>query len=158
MRTLMQFDPLFRRTVGFDRFTDLIDSLVRTDRNVSGYPPYNIEKLDEDKYQIVMALAGFKDSDLNITAQDNALVVEGKIEEANKDTRTYLHKGIAVRSVQRNFYLADYVVVKEAELKNGVLTIKLERELPEAAKPRLIAITSDESVSKVEKKEVETSH
>lgn len=158
MRTLMQFDPLFRRTIGFDRFTDLIDSLVQTDRNVAGYPPYNIEKSDTDKYRIVMAVAGFNESELNITAQDNTLLIDGRTSEQTQDATTYLHKGIAGRSFQRSFQLADYVVVKDAELKNGLLVINLVRELPDAAKPRMIPISAAETVVKGEQKKIEASH
>ena len=136
MRTF-DFSPLWRSTIGFDHLADLVDASLRqaTDDN---YPPYNIERSSEDHYRITLALAGFAPEDVNITAEQNTLTVEGKI--AAKESREYLYQGIAARPFRRVYNLADYVQVKAATFKDGLLTIDLAREVPEAMKPRRIAI------------------
>lgn len=132
--------PLFRSTVGFDRWSDLFDSAFRTDENALSYPPYNIEKLGEDRYRITMAVAGFGEGDLTVTARDGLLVVSGKHAEKQEDGVKYLHRGIATRAFERKFSLADHVRATDAGLADGFLRIDLEREVPEAMKPRSITI------------------
>ena len=136
MRTF-DFAPLWRSTIGFDHLADLVDSSLRqaTDDN---YPPYNIERSSEDHYRITLALAGFAPEDVSLTAEQNTLTIEGK--KAGKDEREYLYQGIAARPFRRVFNLADYVQVNQASFKDGLLTIELAREIPEAMKPRRIAI------------------
>ena len=131
------FSPLFRSTIGFDRLSRLVESA----RNVedTGYPPYNIEKTGNDSYRIVMAVAGFGPDDITITAQENALVVAGK-QAGNVDPSRFLYRGIAGRSFERRFQLADFIKVTGADLTNGVLNIELVREVPEAMKPRTIKV------------------
>jgi molecular chaperone IbpA len=141
MRTY-DFTPLFRSTVGFDRWSDLFDAALRADESAAGYPPYNIEKTSDDKYRIMMAVAGFGENDVEITAQENLLVVSGNLGEPREGVTTYLYRGIATRAFERRFSLADHVKVVGATLADGVLQVDLERELPEAMKPRRIAIES----------------
>jgi len=138
MRTI-DFSPLFRSTVGFDHLQRMMDQANRADEAAFSYPPYNIEAGPEDTYRISMAVAGFGEEDLDITVKENTLVVSGK---ANKDaeTTTYLHRGIAGRSFERRFDLADHIQVTGADLENGLLHIDLKREIPEEMKPRKIAI------------------
>ena len=139
--------PLFRSTVGFDHLSQLIDSAFKIDERGQSYPPYNIAKLSEDDYEITMAVAGFKESELTITAQQNSLTVTGAAAEKEEDqTKSYLHRGIATRSFERKFSLADHVKVVGAQLADGLLTLKLVREIPEASKPRTIAITSGDKL------------
>ncbi|KQS57511.1 heat-shock protein [Brevundimonas sp. Leaf363] len=139
MRTY-DFSPLYRSAVGFDRLAGLLESAARTSQD-AGWPPYNIETTGENAYRIEIAVAGFKADELSIEVKENLLTVSGK-KAANDDTtqRTYLHRGLAERDFERRFQLADYVVVTEADLSNGLLTIALKRELPEALKPRRIEI------------------
>jgi molecular chaperone IbpA len=136
----MRYDyaPLYRSTVGFDRLVQLLDAASGLDAEV-GYPPYNIERLDDAKYRITMAVAGFGEGDLTIEVKENALMVRGdkKIDETK---RQFLHRGIGQRAFERRFQLADYVEVTGAELKDGVLHVDLVRNLPERMKPRTIAI------------------
>ena len=139
MRTY-DLTPLFRSTIGFDRWNDLFDSVFRADEASVAYPPYNIEKVGEDSYRITMALAGFTEDDLNVTVQENLVTVAGKVAESREDKATYLYRGIAARAFERKFSLADHVNVVGAELANGVLRIDLVREVPDAMKPRRIAI------------------
>lgn len=130
--------PLYRTLVGFDRISHLMDQALRND-TAPGYPPFNIEQTSEDDYRIELAVAGFSEDELSLDFKDNTLLVSGRkspVEEA----RRYLHRGIAERSFERRFGLADYVRVEGAELAHGILTISLKRELPEALKPRKIAI------------------
>lgn len=143
--------PLMRQTVGFDRFNDLFESLIQgTEERFDTYPPYNIEKIGEDNYRIVMAVAGFTLNDLNIIAEGESLVVNGHIDEKPKDSITYLHRGIATRSFQRSFRLADHIKVTGAEMQDGLLTISLMREVPEEKKPRTIQITAPNSMRAIE--------
>ncbi len=139
----MNFDltPLFRTSIGFDRMAQLLDQANRIDQTPS-YPPYNIESIDENNYRITLALAGFSDQDLNITSEQNTLTVKGK--KDNQVEGKFIHRGIANRSFERRFQLADHVKVKAASMSNGLLHIELEREIPEAMKPRTIAIGTDE--------------
>ncbi len=140
MRTY-DLSPLMRATVGFDRLASLLDTASRVDEATLGYPPYNIEKTGEETYRITMAVAGFGEADLDVTVQENSLVIKaGKAKpEADKGVR-YLHRGIATRAFERRFDLADHIQVTGARLENGILSIDLEREVPEAMKPRSIAI------------------
>lgn len=138
MRTL-DFSPLFRTTIGFDRMAHLMDSLANEPTN--SFPPYNIEVTDEDNYRITMAVAGFGENDIELTAQDSQLLVSGRINRDDaEDVRSFLHRGIAERAFERRFNLAEYVVVKDARLENGLLHIDLVREVPEEKRPRKIAI------------------
>ena len=132
--------PLFRSTVGFDRFSNLIDQAMRGEDNIPAYPPYNIVKLSDDEYRIVLAVAGFKDQDLAITVQENQLTVAGTNAAKEQKDANYLYKGIATRSFERKFNLADHVKVLDADLDSGLLTISLKRELPESVKPRMVPI------------------
>lgn len=133
------FSPLFRSTIGFDRLTRLMDAAARSDSTVSGYPPYNIETTGEDAYRLTMAVAGFAGDELDITVQENTLVVTGKAKKEEEDGR-YLHRGIARRAFERRFSLAEHIKVTGASLEHGMLHVDLVREVPEAAKPRKIAI------------------
>ena len=146
MQTL-SLTPLFRSTVGFDRFNDLFESLMDTDDTSSSYPPYNIEKRGEDRYGITMAVAGFTEKDLNITFHSDRINVSGRKEEKADDVE-YLYHGIASRAFERTFRLADHMKVTGAELKDGLLRIDLVREVPEEQKPRTIQINraSDQKV------------
>lgn len=140
MRTY-DFSPLYRSAVGFDRLARQLESAARSSQE-NGWPPYNIETTGEDAYRIEIAVAGFSADELNIEAKENLLTVTGK-KVANDDAqRTFLHRGLAERDFERRFQLADYVVVKGAGLTNGLLTIDLKRELPEALKPRRIEIAA----------------
>lgn len=131
--------PLFRSTVGFDRMNRLIDTASNTE--VASYPPYNIEKRGDDDYRVTMAVAGFGTDDLEITQKENALFIKGNA-NASGDGVTYLHRGIAARTFERRFALADHVNVSDASLENGILVVDLKREVPEALKPRKITIGS----------------
>ena len=146
MRTY-DFTPLFRSTIGFDRWSDLFDAALRADDSAAGYPPYNIEKTGDDRYRIMMAVAGFGENDIEITAQENLLVVSGNVGEPREPDATYLYRGIATRAFERRFSLADHVKVVGAKLADGVLEVDLERELPEAMKPRRIALESRPAVA-----------
>lgn len=140
MRTY-DFSPLYRSAVGFDRLANLLESAARTSQE-GGYPPYNIETTGENAYRIEIAVAGFSPDELNIEVKENLLTVSGR-KTANDDAatqRTYLHRGLAERDFERRFQLADYVIVTDANLSNGLLSIALKRELPEALKPRRIEI------------------
>ena len=132
--------PLYRSSIGFDRFGSLLDSALRSEPSVS-YPPYNIEVIGENEYAITLALAGFDNSDIDIQTEKGVLTVKGKKEAKQEDTK-YLHQGIANRSFERKFNLADYVEVKNANLDKGLLTISLVKEIPEAMKPKKIEINS----------------
>ncbi|WP_333591705.1 Hsp20 family protein [Brevundimonas sp.] len=140
MRTY-DFSPLYRSAVGFDRLANLLESAARTGQE-NGWPPYNIETTGENAYRIEIAVAGFKPDELNIEVKESGLTVTGR-KSANDDTaadRTFLHRGLAERDFERRFQLADHVVVTGADLTNGLLSITLERQLPEALKPRRIEI------------------
>jgi molecular chaperone IbpA len=139
MQTL-DLTPLYRSFVGIDRLIDMVDNAARLDSSSNGYPPFNIEESGEDRYRIELAVAGFADEDLDIELREQTLIVSGR--RTSDEKRTYLHRGIAERAFERRFNLADHVVVDGASLINGLLVIDLRRELPEAMKPRKIAIAS----------------
>ncbi len=134
--------PLMRQTVGFDRFNDLFKRVLEdTNSNNDNYPPYNIEKLGENEYRITMAVSGFTIDDINIVLHDGELNISGSAKETSSDDKSvFLHRGIASRSFQKIFNLADYIQVTNAEMKNGLLIINLVREVPEEKKPRTIPI------------------
>jgi molecular chaperone IbpA len=138
MRTI-DFSPLYRSVVGFDRLADLMDAASAD--QAQGYPPYNIERTDENAYRIEIAVAGFKPEELTIEVKENLLTVQGA-KPANDDARRFLHRGLAERNFERRFQLADYVIVTEAALADGLLSIALKRELPEQLKPRRIDIAT----------------
>ena len=140
--------PLFRSSIGFDRLMRLMDTSLRSDESSSSsYPPYNIEKLNDETYRLTMAVAGFKEDALMITVHDNVLVVAGKA-SMDDDNVQYLYRGIAGRAFERQFQLADFIKVGEAALENGLLRITLHREIPEAMKPRTIEISKKSSLGK----------
>ena len=133
--------PLTRSAVGFDRLFQMLETASKTEGQ--GYPPYNIESLAENQYRIELAVAGFKPEELNIEAKENVLIVTGrKAANDSDEDRRFLHRGLAERDFERRFQLADYVVVTSAKLENGLLSIALQRELPEALKPRRIEIAT----------------
>lgn len=137
--TTFDFSPLYRNSIGFDRLASLLASAQRVEQG-GGYPPYNIASEDENRYRITMAVAGFAQEDLDITSEQNTLTVTGKRAEEKDSAERYLHRGIANRAFERRFNLADHVRVTGASLENGLLHIDLEREIPEAMKPRKIEI------------------
>ena len=145
MRTY-DFSPLYRSFVGFDRMADLIDAAAKQTEQGTAYPPYNVAKTGEDTFRIELAVAGFAPEELDIESNENVLTVKGTktpVAAANDDDApevTYLHRGIAERGFERRFQLADHVIVTGADLRNGLLVLELRRELPEALKPRKIAI------------------
>ena len=132
------FSPLFRTAIGFDRIARALET-ARAQADSSGYPPYNIEKTGEDSYVLTMAVAGFGENDLEITVRENILTVAGRSPQA-EEGRSFLHRGIPRRAFERRFVLADHMVVQGATLENGLLQIALRREVPEALKPRRIAV------------------
>ncbi len=137
MRT--DYAPFFRSTVGFDHLFDLLE---QGSESAQGYPPYNIERTDENNYRVIVAVAGFAEKDLDIEVRDGVLTIEGKREPDTKTT--YLHQGIAGRGFQRQFQLAEHMEVRGARLENGLLSVNLERIIPEEKKPRRIAINATE--------------
>ncbi len=138
--------PLYRATVGYDQIADLLDRVMANDMSQPTYPPYNIEKTDDDAYRISIAVAGFAADDLSVEVKDGALVVSARKREEGESTRTYLHRGIATRAFERRFQLADHVRVTGASHADGMLHVDLVREVPEALKPRRIAIQSADTV------------
>ena len=140
--TTFDFAPLYRSTVGFDNLASLLDSITNAGRNQPAYPPYNIELLEQDKYRITMAVAGFTEDEISLTSENNTLTVAAAKPEKVGDPskRTYLHQGIAERNFRRQFRLAEHVKVTGASLSNGLLNIELQREIPEAMKPRQIPV------------------
>lgn len=135
------FSPLYRSTVGFDRLVQLLDAAAGFEGESQGYPPYNIARLGEGEYRITMAVAGFGEDELKLEVKESTLSVRGE-KKPEQNERHYLHRGIAQRSFERRFQLADHVEVKGADLKDGLLHIDLVRNLPERMKPRTIAIGS----------------
>lgn len=133
--------PLYANTVGFDRFGSLLDAALSSDRQSAGYPPYDIELVGENKYSITLAVAGFMDGEVDVQVEKGVLTISGKKEDPRKDSR-YLHRGIATRSFERKFNLADHVEVVNAQLDNGLLKVSLVKEIPEAMKPRKIPVGS----------------
>jgi molecular chaperone IbpA len=144
MRTI-DFSPGFRSTIGYDRMARLVDAANKASEASAqpSYPPYNIEKLDEDSYRISMAVAGFGDGDIDVTVKENTLTVSGNVEkDQNVGDQAFLHRGIAARAFERKFDLADHIIVTGAEMENGLLHIDLVREVPEEKRPRKIEIGS----------------
>ncbi|WP_457089694.1 Hsp20 family protein [Microvirga sp. P5_D2] len=140
MRSAFDFSPLYRSTVGFDRLFDLLDQNAQIEP-MTNWPPYNIEKLGDDQYVITMAIAGFSPDEVEITQKENLLLVSGQ-RKSSEEGKQYLHRGIATRTFKQTFNLADHVKVTTATLENGLLTVALKREVPEALKPRRIEIAS----------------
>ena len=135
----IDLSPLYRSSIGYDRMASLLDNALRSQKAGSGFPPYDIETTGEDQYAITLAVAGFEESELDIQVEHGVLSVRGK--KADEDAgKSYLYRGIANRSFERKFNLADYIEVQGAELRNGLLTVRLVKEVPEAMKPRTIAI------------------
>lgn len=147
MRTI-DLSPLYRSLVGFDRLADQLDAAARNEA-ASGYPPYNIERTGENEYRIEIAVAGFKPEELNVEVKENLLTVTGR-KAANDETKQYLHRGLAERNFERKFQLTDYLVVVDADLSNGLLSIALKRELPEALKPRTVEIKTTAASTLIE--------
>jgi molecular chaperone IbpA len=136
------FAPLYRSTVGFDQIANMMDRALTAEASQPSYPPYNIEKLEDDAYRISIAVAGFSETDLNVEVREKSLIVSaGKADQ--DEGKTYLHRGIATRAFERRFHLADHVVVTGAAHADGMLHIELERQVPDALKPRQIQIASD---------------
>ncbi|WIW44840.1 Hsp20 family protein [Bradyrhizobium sp. 62B] len=148
----MRYDwtPLWRSSIGFDHLFDALDEVQRTAEEA--YPPYNIERLDENRFRISVALAGFTPDEVALTSEQNVLTLEGR--KAEKDNKNFLHRGISARNFKRQFTLADHVDVKGAYFENGLLIIDLQREIPEAMKPRRIEIngTAPSNVTQIESK------
>jgi molecular chaperone IbpA len=147
MRTF-DFSPLYRSAVGFDRLVNLLEAASQAD-SASGYPPYNIETTGENQYRIEIAVAGFRPEDLNVEVKENLLTVQGR-KPANDEQKRYLHRGLAERNFERRFQLADYVVVSDAKLADGLLSIELKRELPEQLKARRIEVQAAPSAGLIE--------
>ena len=146
MRTI-DFSPLYRSVVGFDRLASLLETA--TADAATGYPPYNIERTDENAYRIDIAVAGFRPEELNVEVKENLLTVTGR-KAANDESKQYLHRGLAERNFERRFQLADYVIVTDANLADGLLSISLKRELPEALKPRTVQINAQTQPNLIE--------
>ncbi len=153
MRNSTDFSPLYRSFIGFDHLAGLIDKASRADKQ-SSYPPYNIELLAEDQYRITMAVAGFSQEDIDIESKDNSLIIigtkqatNGSKQESDKAPRQFLHQGIAERNFERKFQMGEHVKVIGAFMENGLLHVDLEREIPEALKPRKIAINGKSLLS-----------
>ncbi|WP_421866458.1 Hsp20 family protein [Motiliproteus sp.] len=138
----IDFSPLYRSSVGFDRLASLLDQTLQHNQSGNGYPPYNIEVVDDLRYSITLAVAGFEEKDLELEVESGVLTVRGSKSTDDKKRR-FLYQGIATRNFERKFSLADYVEVKDAKLENGMLTIDLVKEIPEAMKPRKIHISHE---------------
>ena len=149
----VDFSPLYRSTVGFDRLFNLLDTMGQPEQSAPAYPPYNIERTGENSYRISMAVAGFGENDLEIEAKENTLLVKGNQKKAEESEGEMLFRGIASRNFERRFQLADHVEVRNAELENGLLHIELVREIPEAMKARKIEI-SPQATRQIESKKV----
>jgi molecular chaperone IbpA len=147
----VDYSPLYRTAVGFDRLFQLLENAASQEA-ASGYPPYNIERTDENAYRIELAVAGFRQEDLNIEVKENVLTVQGRKAANEGEQRRFLHRGLAERSFERRFQLADHVIVEGANLADGLLSISLRRELPEQLKPRTIAINTEPSRPAIEGK------
>ncbi len=142
MRTTLDLSPLYRSAIGFDRMASLLDSAALDGK--PSYPPYNVELVEENRYRISMAVAGFTESELEITSEQNTLLISGKQQENGE--QKFLYQGIAARNFERKFQLAEHVKVIDARLENGLLHVELERELPEAMKPRKIVINGGDLI------------
>ena len=134
--------PLYRSTIGFDRLASILDSMASPEGDAPSYPPYNIERVDENEYRLTMAVAGFGEDDLDVEVKENTLTIRAEKKREDK-AASYLHRGIATRAFERRYQLADYVQVTGAKLENGLLHVDLARELPEKMKPRTIAINGE---------------
>jgi molecular chaperone IbpA len=145
----IDFAPLYRSTVGFDRLFNLLDSVSGFDQGPTAYPPYNIERLGDNEYQITMAVAGFSQDEIKVEVKEQTLNISGE-KKAEDRQREFLHRGIATRAFERRFQLADYVEVKGADLKDGLLHVTLVRNVPERLKPRTIAIGNGNATKQVE--------
>ena len=145
----IDFSPLYRSTVGFDRLFNLLDTVPGFDQPPAGFPPYNIERLGESEYRISMAVAGFAQDEVRVDVKEQTLTIAGAKKPEEKERR-YLHRGIAARSFERRFQLADHVEVKGADLQDGLLHIDLVRNVPERLKPRTIAIGKADAAKQVE--------
>lgn len=146
MRSAFDFSPLYRTTVGFDRLAHLLDAASQGNANGNNYPPYDIEVTGENEYAITIAVAGFTEDELDIQSENSVLSVRGKKQKDEAETRQYLYQGIAYRSFERKFQLADYVRVTNARLENGLLKIELLKEVPDAMKPKKISISSSKTI------------
>ena len=146
---MRRFDPtpLYRAGIGFDHMADMLDRVLSSDLQSPSYPPYNIERVEENAYRISLAVAGFRPEDLAVEVKENALLVTGRSAEDERE-RQFLHRGIATRAFERRFHLADHVRVTGATHQDGMLHIELVRELPEALKPRQIEIQRAGSASR----------
>ena len=144
----LDFSPYRRSTVGFDRLFDYLENVSRAEQD--NYPPFDIEKLSDDSYRITLAVAGFRREDIDITAQQNMLIITGRRAENRNRDGNFLHVGIATRAFERRFELADFVRVTSAELRDGLLSIELVREIPEAMKPRRIDISTGDAALEAE--------
>ncbi len=153
MMKTIDLTPLYRNSVGFDRFASLLDNAFRAESASGGYPPYNIESLEENNYAITLAVAGFTQDELDINVERGVLTIRG--ERAKAEGKHYLYQGIANRTFERKFNLADYIEITGADLENGLLTIKLLKRIPEAMKPRSIAINGKPRVAPELEKSVE---
>ncbi|MDO9459229.1 MAG: Hsp20 family protein [Alphaproteobacteria bacterium] len=151
MRTTLDFSPLYRSSVGFDRVFDLLETASRIE-TIDNWPPYDIARTGDDAYRITMVVAGFSQDELSLTHEPNMLVVSGS--KSGDEKTEYLHRGIAGRPFQRRFELADHVKVARANLENGLLTIDLQREIPEEMKPRRIEIATGPGLSKSEPRQI----
>lgn len=136
--------PLYRSSVGYDRFGSLLDAAFQTEKASSGYPPYNIEVVEENNYAITIAVAGFKESELDLQVENGVLTVKGQ-KQALESAKNYLHQGIASRSFERKFNLADHIEVVDAKLADGILSVHLVKEIPEAMKPKSISINGSQA-------------
>tara|TARA_B100000579_G_scaffold345973_1_gene298735 strand:+ start:1771 stop:2223 length:453 start_codon:yes stop_codon:yes gene_type:complete len=145
--TKLDFAPLYRSTIGFDYVASLFDS-IETERNQQNYPPYNIQRMDEDNYKITMAVAGFSEDEIEITAENDILILSAKKTVSERE-RNYLYRGIAERDFRRQFKLEKYIRVVNASLENGLLQVTLEREIPDAMKPRKIPLNQESRSNQV---------
>jgi len=151
--TTIDLSPLYRNTIGFDRFGSLLNSAMRGEQSSGGYPPYNIEVSDENHYAVTIAVAGFERNELDIQVERGVLTVRGRKAD-DTENRQFLYQGIATRAFERKFSLADHVEVKGAALRNGLLTISLAQEIPEEMKPKSIAIDQEQDVLEHQKEDV----
>jgi molecular chaperone IbpA len=139
MSTAFDLSPLYRSMIGVDRMADVFEAALSSNADAS-YPPFDVEKTGQDSYRVTLAAAGFSPAELEVSAQPNLLVISGKKAKSEDGARNFLHRGVAMRGFERRFELADHVVVRSASHADGLLTIELEREIPEALKPRRIEI------------------
>ena len=146
MRTNFDLTPFRRATVGFDRLFDMLENGI-TNQTADNYPPFDLEQQGDGRYRITLAVAGFRPDEIDITSQQNLLIVSGR--KRDQDERSYVHRGIAARSFERRFVLGDYVQVRGADLRDGLLSIELVREIPEEKKPRRIEIGGAEGQSRL---------